>query len=372
MIYLISFFTSIIIIDSFCFIKSNISSNRHFSVNINFIVYILAAIPILYIGTNRDVVVGTDNYSYELWFQKMVQSKDIFFSLRLGSTDILYNLLAYCVSRFTNNYNVLCFWTTLFTIVPFLIAVKIDDDIKDKSFACLCFYLFFYCYYLNIVRQGIALNFCYLGFVLYKQSKYIPFIFSIIIASLFHNSAILFFTIPILDKFISRGNYYFRLMLILFIILASFVFFGSLISVLVDIGVLHKRFISYNSELKHVPFYLKQTVTKLPLLFFLSFYVFKKKLLGNRYIKLLYAMAFMEFIISQIGGAYGPLERISLYFRYSYIMLISIISTKINNFSERNLFKFIIVIYLLIYWVYFVIMNGYCFKRPVYPYIFAK
>lgn len=372
MIYVFVFLSSSLMLVKFNMSKifNNIFVGSH-SIKFDSVPFLLAAVPVLYIGANRSILLGTDNAMYFVWFQNMVYKADFIDGMTNGGTkDILYNLLVYLVAIFTNDYSSLCFWTTLFTIYPILWGIKLSDDyLSDKAFSLIVFFLMFYCGLLNIVRQGIALSICFLSLVYFIKKRFITFVICVVIATLFHRSAIVFFILPFLYKCVCKGNFFQRLSLFVVTSISVMFFLNAVIPPLIEIGLLTSKYEFYIDKISYI-FSFKQTMIKFPLLLLCTLSVYKN--FNNMSIKLLYTMIWVDLILSQFEASFGPLVRIAYYFQYAYILLIPITYNIITKRWNKILFLVLVLIYLSFYWLYFTCLNGYGFNYPVFPYMFNE
>lgn len=73
-----------------------------------------------------------------------------------------------------------------------------SDNVKMSLAIYICFNIFFM--YMNVLRQALAISIILFGMEFFKEKKYIKFGITVVIASLFHTSAILCLFFIVMDK----------------------------------------------------------------------------------------------------------------------------------------------------------------------------
>lgn len=149
----------------------------------NFLLYVLAMIFIIFSSIRWNV--GTD-WSPYLYFFEIVENV----SIGEAGYEILYELLQRFVQVFSNNYSIMLLFTAI-TIVGFTYYT-----VRQYSYYPAISILILYAYSINSsgfgYRQDIAIAICFFSFNFIFKRKLISFTISVIIASLFHQSAIVF------------------------------------------------------------------------------------------------------------------------------------------------------------------------------------
>ncbi len=333
------------------------------------ILLLISIFPLVFIGTFRAINIGTDNTLYSLWFQNMAKITNIIDGINYGTTDIGYNLLSFFVSRFSSSYTVMCFATSIITISVLFISLYFIREEISISFSTLIFMLMFFCNLLNLVRQGIALSLSFTAIIFLSRDKMKLYFIFLVLAVLFHNTAICLLIMYPIYQFISIGNAKLKFLIIFIMSYSAIILMGRIVSTLVSVGILRSRYLNYLPYMSGFPFSFRQTVFYLPLVIFSIFNI--KNIESSKQGKLYFSMAILGFVFSQLEDLFGPLSRVGLYFSYSYLLLIPMIFRKEKRISNKLVYAGLILIYLLVFWIYFTVMNGYGFSRPVYPYEFV-
>ncbi len=154
----------------------------------------------------RSINMGTDVNVYILPLFIGAGSFDSFFKFVLHKqssiSDILYLLLTYICRLISDDYFLLFFMITFLSMITIYIALLIDNNNKQSEsksnsnilLGMLLYFLFMYNSTFNMARQSIAIGFIVLGFAFLRNNNKKNCYISILVASLYHNTAII--TIP--------------------------------------------------------------------------------------------------------------------------------------------------------------------------------
>ena len=285
------------------------------------------------------------------WVIRGVQDIEIGFSL----------LVYFCIKIFNSIY-VLQFVIQLLTILPVYIGLRKIGK-SNLWLGMLTYFCMFYNNSLNIMRQSIAVAFIFLAFQYLFNEKRKKFIISLIIACLFHNSALLGFPIWFLYEFIRMRifkkikplkNKNVRLFIITFIGLAILFAQNFITSMMSIIGLAdYVHYISGN-----LTFLPNQLIIRLPVLFLGVF--FRKKLYMIEQDKFYFYICCIVYtiIFSQFASVNSFAYRIAMtfsVFQIAFIPCIASIPSKIkyNSMKNLNINRIIMIFYLFIWWTYY-------------------
>lgn len=148
----------------------------------------------LFIGLG-DMIGGYDRYIYGEAFDAIADTRnngeDISSMLYLvNGWEYGYFAWEVLISHITSNRYIFILTTTFF--VYFLYFIAFRKYINDYPLACIVFLGFLYYFTMTYLRQVIAIGFVWQSIQYIWKRKPIPFFFFIILASTFHNSALLF------------------------------------------------------------------------------------------------------------------------------------------------------------------------------------
>lgn len=177
---------------------------------------ILSFILIILISSLRAESVGTDNPAYSEWYNSIDLNLSLYELITLNIIDFEpgFVILNYVIKSLDFNYNLaLVFYSILVWGPIFYFYKYFKNYFYFVIFTLITLgYLFFT---FNGQRQAIAIGFIFLATKYLYEKKNIKFIISIIIATSFHFSAILFSTIYYIFK-IPKLPTFFWIFLILF------------------------------------------------------------------------------------------------------------------------------------------------------------
>ena len=152
------------------------------------ILYFSAIVLILY-STFRayipGAIVGNDYNSYNIWYN------DISIKSALSLNNFLFNLLMITTKILFNNYDVFIFASSLLLIISvYYFSIKVIDD--DRYDMAIFVFLSFGIYDLSMsaIRQWFAGSLFLISIKFIKERNFKKYAIFMIIASLFHNSAI--------------------------------------------------------------------------------------------------------------------------------------------------------------------------------------
>ena len=201
--------------------------------------------------------------------------KNIFLGISDTHVEPLF-LFLINIFRYTDSFH-----SFLFFIAFLSIYIKLYVFCKLKltylTFAVLLYYLtIFLNLDMGVLRQGIALSFIGIAFVFYLKSNSKCYFLSVLIASLFHLSAIIF--IPFYFVFKLKLNLYFICVLILSSFIINALLSGQLAFISILLSFFGDKYSAYTNNLEPIGFTLGFYVKYF--LFFIFYF-----LVSNRYIK---------------------------------------------------------------------------------------
>lgn len=274
-----------------------------------------------------------------------------------------YLLLNHVVSLFTNDY----FYMQLITsFIPlFLFYYGFDKYKKIISIPTavflLCSMLYFQMLAVALIRMFIAIGIVFIAFRFIPEKKPKKFILHILIAGMFHYSALflLFLTYFSLneDNLKKKTTKIYSLLFIASPII--FIFVGRLVVPL--LGSRYKGYGSIDSANLTVGAF-----TTLPLIILLMF--FSKKFTGSE--KLFFKLFLFTYSVSIIISLFGDMISLGRLIFYSYtafILAVSMVNKKIRFNDNKIIFSVIIIFYGFLYVFYSQFTNGIHIDN-LYPY----
>lgn len=331
---------------------------------------ILAVMPPILIAGLRDYSVGFDVEVYVTIFNGIANNGQnlIEFLESYPAIEVGYLFLTFVVAQLTDQYFVLLFLVHILIIIPLYVTAMKWREYLSPTLFMFVFYMIFFQESLSIVRQSLSMSFSILGFTLFLEKKHIHFVVCMIIAYLFHQTAIIALSFPIVyyvvDRYSFRETYKIYVVLVLLIVML-FVNLDSILIWMIENGYIDFKFLKYTTaDNTFVPVlgaanFVVKIVTIAFIIYILFLYNF------DTFIKFVLVMALLDMVFSLCALITQPLDRLSLYYR-----LMSCISIPylIHNYPVLFLDKDVpyrkpvvsmFCILLFAYWFYVYILGDY-------------
>lgn len=304
------------------------------------------------IGGCRDTSIGTDLQGYGiLFFDEIRQYNSItkLFSEWNYSSEYGYVLLNYISSKISKDIHAFLFLSELIKMSLVVWTAWNYRKLISSHIVVFTYMIFMYWYGLSLLRQSLAMCICLSAMIYFSNRKYAHFLLIVTVAYLFHNSAIFFCILPILDfiyKKIKQPQFFMLTLIAVIYFCSSSIFYIIASSGLFRIGILE---LYENSGV---------TLSKSNLL--LSFFIFLstlsirgKRLKCNKYYKFLVltnaALSILFLLLSQF---FEIAFRISFYQMMFLIIYYPFLLKNMSNIPLKISYMTIYIsIYLLHYYV---------------------
>ena len=188
---------------------------------------------------------GTDYLNYKKIFNEINSN------LHRERLFVLINLE---IKSIWNNFNFYLFIMAFISLTLKFISIK-----RYAVYPLTAFYIYFCTYFLRwdmgSIRVAIASGVLFLSLPYIKNRKFINFLFLVIIAFLFHRSAVIF--LPM--YFIANKEYSNKTILFLFVLVITFSYFGGIYGILIKVlEILPKGNFVYNKLYSYI--FIQQTL----------------------------------------------------------------------------------------------------------------
>lgn len=346
-------------------------------------------IPIMLAGM-RKIGIGTDTEVYVNVLYEAAHSSSGFFDY-LGqevyssfqmkpvtSWEIGYNLLVYISTKITNSYQGVLFATHLLTIAFVYKGLEKLEANFSRAFAMLIFYFMFYASSLNLMRQWIAISIIFYGFHFIQDGKTKKYLFCVILAMLFHNSAIIGIIIWLIYYFFENFNSERELaiggkrldsnlnnLIIFSIVCLAFLLGISIVAnILGSINAVFARYarlyISGNVQLMPM-----QIIRRLPIILLL---IINWKRLNSieKNTPFFYAMVVLDVAISQLGSLTSQSSRMGYFFSVFEIIILTELTCKRKR-DWKILYGVVLIMYCAMSFYYDNVLMG---RSEIVPYLF--
>lgn len=281
----------------------------------------LAVIPPILIAGLRDSTVGFDVELYVLLvFNDIVSNGHnlIDFINLYSDLEIGYLFLNYVIAQVTDLSFVLLLCIHILIIIPlYVTAMKLRMYFPPVLFMFI-FYMIFFQETLSIVRQSIALSLSIFAITLFWEKKYVYYVVCMIIAFLFHQTAVIALSFPMIYYFIDRFSIKQNSIVLIGVILVVALFFLNIDNILIwmiESGYVDMKFLKYTSAddtFTPVLGAANFVVKIVTIAYFIYVMVLYKP---DTILKFFLVVAVLDMLFSLCALIVQPLDRISLYYR---------------------------------------------------------
>lgn len=381
MIYMVCFLTSCIF-----FMMSEKSKNKLAK---NFLALIAILLPCLLAGLRSDII-GTDVKVYvEPIYDAAQKSQSLnsymdqswFYIWRnkyVRDFEIGFTILVFIIVKLTNSLGVVLFSIHFLIVAPIYVGLKKLHKSYSICFGMLVFYLMFYNTSLNMMRQWIAMSILFMAFAYLIDGHKIKYCIFVMIACLFHISAIMGFVIMFVymastKKSEVKKNVHLKSSESTFPI--KVFIFGIIL--LLSLNVV-ATFLNYIGLSKYVGYiqgdnklYIlpKQILLRLPII---VLFVFRWKSIAKEdALAPFYAsMIVLDLLASQLMSINEYAFRISSFFsEYNIVSYSALVHIKGRKHGIKHyIFLVYVLSYIVCYWVYYYVITG---AHATFPYVFA-
>jgi len=332
------------------FLHKGLSDDDH--KNNKILIFLALILPILLAAFRYRV--GTDFVSY---MNRLEQSRTASLSDILNESylEVGFTLIER-FSSFIGDRNFFFGFNAFLTILPIYFIFKNQYKKMNIGIAYFLYLTLFFTISFNIVRQMIAVSIIFWGFKFIFQKKMMEYIIVVLIAILFHSSAIV--ALPVYFFWVRKEEVKtppYRAIIGILIISLSVISFQLLLNLLSQLPAF-SHFYAYtirDTRGQNRDFFLKLAV--LVFLFIQRKYLIK---LDKRY-EFLLLLQFITVIIGFTGFITPFVKRSALYFNIGQTILMSSIPLIYKN-NDKLLIKFLIILYGIIYFilVFFILRQG--------------
>lgn len=187
--------------------------------------YIILIITLLIVESGlRATSVGSDTGNYYYWFElcKFSSWGDVFNNTSEGRDPGFIVVMKVC-QLVSGDFNFFLTLAAMWFFIPLgIILYRYSNHILQLTFAFTLYVSLFHIIALSALRQQIAMGFSFIAFLLYDKNRYIWGCLLLLLGSTIHASLLLFFAIPLIQRFVNRRFY--RTIHFITLLLIPFVF----------------------------------------------------------------------------------------------------------------------------------------------------
>lgn len=329
---------------------------------------IIVVLIISILGGARDTTIGTDVGVYgESFFNTALNYTKFSAYSNYVNSDIGYLMINYIVSRFSSDLNVFFFISQLIINTLFFSTMyKYRKDIP-LWLSMLSYLTLYYCRTFDYLRQAFSLAIIFFSLRYIEQEKIMKYIVCILIASLFHASAIIaisfYFIYKILKDDKKRLIFMYITTSVTIVVVICLPF---LMEILYNLDILSYRYYRYLSVFAKEYSGINIVDTFLRVILIILYLVQASKLNNKFKLNPLFGLLIiMDLIIFQIKNTIRMADRFAFYFGMMDILIIPQFNQIGKQKKDKVFINLILVAILFVFWFYkFVVMK----YAGIYPY----
>lgn len=360
-IYFSAFIVSIFVAYKYQKLSTKLNKKKIFS-HTNSIFWIgLIVIPPILLATKR-YGIGTDYFTYETIYNTYSYSNFIIF--KKLAIEYGFYLINYVAARIFNDFYGVLLISSFITMIFIFAALNKFKSQLSLPFAFLVFYLLLFPPMLNTIRQLIAVSIIMYAYNYITEREIFKYIFWVIVASLFHYTALICIPFYFLGSrikselsIVKRITYYFMLVV-------TIITLPIILDVVLNIEYLKHYLNVYDlgSDAK----IMNQIVLRLPIL--IPLMIFANKLIKtDRKYEFYYLLFFLELLFIFVGSYYIWGVRLTYYAIPSQIILVPAIVRNIKDKKSKLIACFYFIIWYIVYFIYVFLVKG---NDGIFPYQF--
>lgn len=277
--------------------------------------------------------------------------------------EVLYYILNFIVSRFSDNIHVFLFVHQF--IIAFIIHLIAYREKKkhntNLALTIFCYLMFWFNSSLNIIRQSLAIIIILYSFKFIEEKKYLKYYLFLAVAFFFHKSSILMIFLPLMHHIYNKKNSFIHICITSFLLIASFFFLDEIFFALARFLPMLENYDKYvvlgftNLRTRYLIF---KIIMLLAILF--TYFCTNNKEKNNS----LVAFAAFDVVFYSFSGFVKFGYRISYFFLPFYIIFIPRIIANIQTKKYRLLYLTVIILLSIAYWVVRYVIEGYDVTIP--------
>lgn len=368
MIYLFCF----IISAGFAFFASRAENRTKFYILSFFSIAVMVAL-----AGFRDYTVGTDTYNYlnkQMYWGGAVSADSLWdyfkFYFPLGYGEPLFAILVGVIAQLTGNFTIFLIVCHTIILICVYIGIFRFKNYINPAFVLLVYYLLYYNHTLNMTRQYIAVSivFCFLADI--PQNKIFRFCIAVLVAILFHTTAILALIIPFIYFFLYKDyrkikvSMYQRKLALTVIVGMIVIFFPVLVNLLVNIGILNSRYLFFLNNKDASPTIIVMAMVIIGLV---AADFFKDKIKKKCQFYDFYFMSSAVYLILLLltySLVYG--RRVAFYMSMVDLITIGLIESCQDTEKKQRVTRIAILTIIFIYWIYTYVLSN---ASQTFPYV---
>lgn len=316
--------------------------------------------------------IGTDYFSYESIYDAIHKANFIQYWIKhvQGIQYFYVEPGYYWLNKLSPNYRCLLVEIGILIFALFCLSVKNYSSRIRIGFALAIFLCTQFIYSLNGMRFSISLMFVLLSYEALIENKNIKFLVLIIIASLFHKTALICIAMYFLKRYKHREvnstrNIFLLIFIILFPVISDF-----LLQIASSLNVFQRYFsVAQYSRKVTMSGGWKWMLHVIPVILPLILFC-KKEIFNAEDTQIYFRICIMEIPFRMLGLYNTWYTRLARYSQIVQMIFIPLVIGKIKNRATRRLLYIYYIVWYSFYFAYYAIVNDQCDSLP-YSWIFS-
>lgn len=269
--------------------------------------------------------------------------------------EIGFTVLVFLVERIFGNFQVLLFIIQALTVIPVYKGLRAFSKTQPVWLGMAVYYLMFFNYSLNMMRQWIAMAWLFYAFHFLRDRKHLRYFLIWAVAMLFHKTAFVGLGIFVIYRLIAKENTYNKTIKTLLITVVGAMSLMGLPIVLQLLNSLGFNYGGYvTGTLRFMP---NQLLYRLPIMLLLIVQWRRMKKV-DPHARFYLLMVVFDVLASQLTSLYAHSGRVGVYFSEYYILAYPALYASSARKDNQKLIKWLILAYLCIYWWYTYVYLG--------------
>lgn len=305
----------------------------------------LALLLVVLLAGLRDYTVGTDTLGYLKWIETAAKYDTFLEYLNSWYTgrEVLSCGIAYVAGKLNSAHLFfLAFAAAIYGGA--MTALVMVRETVSLPYAWAAYLFFMYGISLNQIRQSAAVTLVLCAFAFLQRKKYVAFFALLVMAYLFHLTALLALVILILYLILQKWDTKEVKTVIIAAILLFAVFAVPILRLVLETGIFGDRFAGYLNSLSGSPFSIKPVIVRLPFfimpLFFYREFAQEEKAKSytfhNQDADFLLILLFIEMVLAILRTVSAEIYRMSFYFETFRCMAIGRMMHTLEKNPDRK------------------------------------
>lgn len=354
-IYLVCFF--LIILFSHILEKNKTNDGNKILKKVNIIIIII--IMTAFAGY-RDENIGTDVLVYAKPVLNAVNNYGFSFAYQTANVECLFVVIAQIASFIDGNINTFLLLIQLIMSILIIKYALYEKETKNIPLCLMTYLCMFYGIGFNLMRQSIAMLIVLYGIRFIKQNKLLKYIITIIIATLFHTTAIFMISLYPIWTLLKKKDKVIYKFLIIAILVVAMLFILPILNGLISLGIVPEKFVRYVYAMQESTVNIQYILTIVKIILLFICYFIKSRVKDKESSNFAYFLLVIDIVLFQLGAITPFVERISYYFGIiGYMELLPRVYTivKKDKFNKYSVSIIIYTVLILYFYVSFVFLG---------------